>query len=82
MFVCICFPCQRFCCHSNPRRDSETVQARCSVMGARGLGWQSLVFKLLSDYCCGFHVCLLINDCNGHQSVSEIPQISSVERLA
>lgn len=38
VFMCICFPCQRFCCHSNRWKDSETVQTQVSVEG--GLLWQ------------------------------------------
>ncbi len=72
MFVCICFPCQRFCCHSNPRRESETVQAQGSVMGGEGVGVAKFVFFiLLSVNCCSFQgVSLLILHNDGQLSVN------------
>ena len=38
VIMCICFPCQRFRCHSNPRRESEAVEARCAEMWGRRVG--------------------------------------------
>lgn len=46
--VCLCFPCQLFCCHSNLRRERETVQSQCSGMGRMG----AFGFNTPTDNCC------------------------------
>lgn len=62
MFMCICFPFLRFCCHSNPMRERERVQGSPGTVFADGFEglWAQFVLLLFSGNYFGFQVFILI----------------------